>query len=279
MSILPKPIHVAIAVPMYDGMLNAGMMLFPGEAAKWGRAQYPKRYEFSVLTNHFQRPVEYARNLLVRDFLRSPADVLWFIDADMIPRESVFRVFEALEGADMACGRAHSYQDEIDKPGGVTGIKVEARTKNAHDDLFTNIVPSADSPEIQNVDACGGACLLIKRHVLEDKRLLLPTTYLDGDGSERDQNDMQDRDDWAPAIFRTLYAPNGKLIRGEDIDFTYRATQLGYTLRAHLGAEIGHFKTIDIDGVERAARQALMRHGERVVALMKAREDKQHATL
>jgi hypothetical protein len=272
MSILPRPLHVAIAVPMADGMTNAGMLTFPAIATEWGRQRAPQRVVFSLLTNHHKTPVEYARNLLVRDFLETSADRLWFIDADMIPRHDVFRIFDV--DADLVCGRAHSYQDEYGVPGGRTGIKIEARKKNADDALFTNILPTPGQSIVQQVDACGGACLLIKRRVFEHPGMMLPTAYQNGDGEPCDLNDEKGQQTWAPPFFRSLRKPNGELLRGEDIDFTYRATQLGFTLKVDIGAEIGHFKTIDIDGVERAARQAIQRH----LAYMQAQQSAEVAS-
>ena len=265
MSLLPKPVHVAICIPMDDGMTNAGLMQYQQVLAGWGLNQKPRQYRFSLLVNTFMRPVEYARNLLVRDFLKTDAQYLWFIDADMIPTSSTTAIFEV--DADMVCGRAHAFQDY---PGGKTGVKISAHTKEKGSDLFLNILPKDDDLIVQDVEACGTASLLIKRHVLEDPRMHLPTAYVDGDGVAKDINDEKDKESWAPAVFRTLYKPNGMLIRGEDIDFTYRATQLGYSLKIHLGAEIGHYKKMDVDSVERAARQALIRHGQRIKELMEA---------
>lgn len=265
MSFLPKPVHVAIGIPMDDGMTNAGLMQYQQVLAGWGLRQSPKQYRFSLLTNTFVRPVEYARNLLVRDFLRTDASYLWFIDADMIPTSSTTAIFEV--DADMVCGRAHAYQD---MPGGVTGVKISAHMKEKDSDLFVNILPTPDDPVVMDVEACGTASLLIKRHVLEDPRMYLPTTYVNGDGQCKNLDDEKDKESWAPAVFRSLYKPNGMLLRGEDMDFTYRATRLGYSLKVHLGAEIGHFKKLDVDGVERAGRQALIRHGQRIKELMQA---------
>lgn len=265
MSLLPKPVHVAICIPMDDGMTNAGLMQYQQVLAGWGLNQKPRQYRFSLLVNTFMRPVEYARNLLVRDFLKTDAQYLWFIDADMIPTSSTTAIFEV--DADMVCGRAHAYQDF---PGGNTGVKISAHTKEKDTDLFVNILPKDDDGIVQDVEACGTAHLLIKRHVIEDRRLWLPTNYVNGDGVEKDLYSETDQESYAPPVFRSLYKPNGMLIRGEDVDFTYRATRLGYSLKIHLGSEIGHFKKMDVDGVERAARQALIRHGARIKELMEA---------
>jgi hypothetical protein len=125
------------------------------------------------------------------------------------------------------------------------------------------VTSSGPDDLVQEIDAAGAACLLVRRRVLEDRRMWLPTAYATADGHARDLGDEMEDPEWAPPVFRCWRKPNGHIYRGEDIDFVWRARQLGYTARVHLGAVFGHVKRIDLNQVgELWARQIEGRLGE-----------------
>src|SRR3990167_1091307 len=88
-----------------------------------------------------------------------------------------------------------------------------------------------------SVDASGTGGLWISKKVIDDKRMWLTP---EGD------------------VFQTLNAPDGQVTKSEDLDFTHRATMLGYTLKANLGVKWAHYKRIDLRSMEDKAGSSTM---------------------
>jgi hypothetical protein len=82
------------------------------------------------------------------------------------------------------------------------------------------------------VDSCGMGCILIRREVLDDPRMHLGIA-----------------DDGEPILFQTVRRRDGTL-ESEDIDFTWRARQLGYKVVLDGSVRCGHEKTVDLADVE-----------------------------
>lgn len=251
---VPKPdgVCVDIAVPCGNGFLNVALAAFLLQAKFWGMQQDPKIF-FYFTQCHGVSPVEYARNRLVAGFLKTPCDWIWFIDADMVPMDNAFRVFEIAEDYDIIGARGWI----ANLVGEKAFLKLNASVKNPHDHMFTNITWDDAKGEVRDdVDTMGTGCLLVRRKVIEDRRLWLPGEYQDGDGNPCDLMAEEGQDGWAPPIFRTLYKPNGAVVRSEDFDFVWRAKNLGYRLACHLGAGFGHIKTVNLDDVARSISSA-----------------------
>jgi hypothetical protein len=62
---------------------------------------------------------------------------------------------------------------------------------------------------------------------------------------------MRVDDQAGPAVlFRTVSAPDGTVEVGEDVDFTWRARLLGYSVVLEGSIRCGHQKTVDLGQVE-----------------------------
>jgi hypothetical protein len=94
---------------------------------------------------------------------------------------------------------------------------------------------------VEDVDGVGTAMMLIKRHVLEDRRLWQHPAYFAFDGTP-----MVMGEEDAPPVFREVRKPNGQLDISEDLDFCYRAKQLGYRIVVNHGAKCHHHKRVDV---------------------------------
>ena len=96
--------------------------------------------------------------------------------------------------------------------------------------------------DIVSIDAAGTGTLLISRKVLEDLRMMNSKTYMSAEGQQIELS----KEEPLP-IFRTLHKANGSEERSEDIDFVWRAKQLGYQCECVLDARFYHKKEILID--------------------------------
>lgn len=236
---------VFIAIPSLSGTATGGLMEFVSTLqvmSLTGKLPFAVQFQVQAATS----PVEYARNRLVRTFLeQTTAQYLWFIDDDMVPTPSSLSML--FVDADIVAGRAFAWQH---RPGGVPRYFVSAfRASGGAPVRFSTVTAAAADDLVQEIDAAGAACLLIRRRVLEDRRMWLPTAYAGAEGEACDLAAEAADDEWAPPVFRCWRKPNGQIFRGEDIDFVWRARQLGYAARVHLGAVFGHVKPIDLEQV------------------------------
>jgi hypothetical protein len=196
---------------------------------------HPRTYEVMYVPG--LRPVAYARNVAITNFLNHPtADKLWFIDDDLVPTESALNIFNS--NADIVSGLYYLLLMEGSNPTISTAIY--------HKDGagFKQIDPKnykGQSPIIP-IDSAGTGTLLISRKVAEDTRMMLSKEYMSAEGQLTSL-----RDDEALPIFRTLAKANGSEERSEDIDFVWRAKQLGYSVEGVLDARFLHKKEMLLD--------------------------------
>ena len=250
----PKQTHVFVAVPSDSNTVTLAIHGFLSLLHRLNyEAGHPWRFTVQVVNGY--RPVEYARNYLTRMFLESKADKLWFLDDDMLPNESTLRLLNV--DADIAAGRMFMFDHSNPELQKEAGLKLCAMV--ASEDTpgkFRPIAPAVGSPLVHDVDVVGTGSMLIRREVIEDARMQLPTAYVDVDGAARDLGTDTKDPNWSPAVWRTIYKPNGQRLKGEDIDFCERARALGYSVKVDLGATLGHWKTVDLDEVAAIAHQA-----------------------
>jgi len=129
-----------------------------------------QQYEYEFCFNSKQ-PTDNNRNQIVDKFLKSEADILLFIDDDMLPSNELFELIK--------CDK------DIIAP--LTVIHQEELKTNLF--MFTNKKINYDSDLIK-VDACGCGCVLIKREVFskiekpyfkfisnDDGKLLMSETF------------------------------------------------------------------------------------------------------
>lgn len=238
-----KKLRVLVVVTSADGkvvpqMADFLMTLTASMAAK----SLP--WEMGVQVIRSERPVERARNLAVRAALDGGYDKLLFLDDDQAPTQSVFKLIAA-DGDIVAGWTLTTMRDATDPtlPALLPNVYVRK------DEAATAFVPVMDAPygseALMDVDAAGTALLCIDRRVLEDRRLWAPLRYFDVRYGEERELDLTEPGVGYP-VFQTHYLPDGKVLRSEDISFSWRAKQLGYRVRCHLGVYAGHIKAVDL---------------------------------
>jgi hypothetical protein len=199
-----------------------------------------------------KRPVEYARNVLVQRALEyQTMSRLWFIDKDMGIPSNVFEMLQT--DGDIVCGQAYNFCHMNDERPFPT-MKLCAFEYDPRIYAFSSTSP-VGKEKVRDVDACGAATMIVRRRVLEDPLMHLDPHYLGLDN--RIHNLLYEMDDEPPSLFRCLYKPNGAVLRSEDVDFTWRAKQAGYSIKAHLGARFSHWKTVDMDQIVRMVERVV----------------------
>ena len=213
-------------------------------------------FDFRASIKYGLVPVEYARNAIVGESLRSDCNKLWFIDEDMLPDSSVARLLAS--PYDITCAQMYRFDHPNPEKGTTVGLGLCAMHRRS-DNFYQPIMPEPGMPMVMEVDAVGTGCTVIDRAVLEDRRLWHDNVYTTVKGETIDGNVDTGEGEYAPAIFRFVRGPNGVPIMGEDIDFCERAKALGYTIAVDLAARCGHFKQINIDEAGNLAAETVQR--------------------
>ena len=204
-----------IGIPAYDGKLNIKTAFSLAKlmplALNHGVSMYLSHMSgCSIITM--------ARNALVNEFLKTDADELLFIDADVIVEpDDVLRLLAQSEGRDILAGM----------------YPRRASDKNFFLDLYRDDTDSLvfDGPLLR-VKRVGTGFMLIKRHVIES----LVNDHPEWDVENRNGNGT------VSAVF-DFAIKNGKYV-GEDYLFCDRATEAGFKCWVdvelslpHVGAE------------------------------------------
>jgi len=196
---------------------------------------HPRQYEIMYVPGY--RPVAFARNMAVKEFLKHPtATKMWFIDDDLVPTENSLKIFES--SADIVSGLYYL-------------LLMDNGVPKVSSSIYTKVGSGFDQIDIKNrllgqdivpIDAAGTGTLLISRKIFDDNRMKLSGDYLTAEGEPTTLTE-----DEAIPYFRTLFKANGCEERSEDIDFVWRCKQLGYRCEAVLDARFLHKKEILID--------------------------------
>jgi len=196
---------------------------------------HPRTYEIAYIPGY--RPVAFARNVAVTQFLQHPtATKLWFIDDDLVPTEESIKIFDS--SADIVSGLYYLLLMENGIP------KVSSAIYAKKDDGFDQIDVKNRmvGQDIISIDAAGTGTLLIDKKVFLNSKMRLTDEYLSAEGNKTKLNG----DEPLP-YFRTLFKANGCEERSEDIDFVWRAKQAGHRCEAVLDARFLHKKETLID--------------------------------
>lgn len=227
---------ILISLLTYSDSVNVSFLWWIDNIRKLNDdPNHPRIYEIMYVPG--LRPVAYARNVAITNFLNhSTADKMWFIDDDLVPTDSSLNIFNS--NADIVSGLYYLLLMEGQTPTISSAIY--------HKDVsgFKQIEPNnykGQSPVI-SIDAAGTGTLLISRKVAEDPRMMLTKDYMSAEGEM-----VTLRDDEALPIFRTLAKANGSEERSEDIDFVWRAKQLGYSVEGVLDSRFLHKKEMLLD--------------------------------
>jgi GT2 family glycosyltransferase len=170
-----------------------------------------------------------GRNEVVRDFLKSKAEWLFFIDSDMgFEADSLERLMEAADPVDrpIVGGLCFGFGPISDRLGaGNALIKRPFPTifdlRETEDDIGFmprwGYLPGA----LQQCSATGAALLLVHRSVLQ-----------------------KIADKWGDVWFDRMRHPQAKKLWGEDTSFCMRAGLLGIPVFVHAGVQTSHSKVI-----------------------------------
>lgn len=176
-----------------------------------------------VLTVPAHYPREWAKNRCVQTFLSGNHDRLLICDGDMTPSIEAWDSVMALldDGFDAAVARCLIGKKDAGAYAPMPAIYELA------EDRYQPVDKAGE------VDGIGGAFTAYTRRLLADERLWV---------AER-------------SVFRNVLEPDGRISWSEDLDFCYRAKELGYRFAAS-PERVGHLKTVDLDLVENSIEQA-----------------------
>lgn len=171
------------------------------------------------------QPAVLAHNVLAHVFHSHPelGDWLWIWADDMRPLPTTTTLLECIDkGADLATLMVYIWSQKDNAPLLTAGFE--------HSEHLYELWNLPRSEGIYALDSAGTGGLLVHRRVFDDPRMKLA----EADG------------DQPAAWFQDTYFPSGAREHGHDLDFTRRATKLGYKLLGHPDAWAGHIKTLDL---------------------------------
>lgn len=205
---------VFVGIPAYDGKLNI--------KTAFGLAKLmpiAHQHGVSMFLSHMSgcSIITMARNALVNEFLKTDAEELLFIDADVIVEpDDVMRLLAQSEGRDILAGM----------------YPRRAADKNFFLDLYRDDTESLvfDGPLLR-VKRVGTGFMLIKRHVIEK----LIADHPEWNVENREGNGT------VAAVF-DFAIKNGKYV-GEDYLFCDRATQAGFKCWVDVEISLPHVGT------------------------------------
>lgn len=221
-EVLRKKTGVMVCIPNLGSRVSTPLTLWL-HALAFHTIDINSKYFFKVYLPNDLYPHEWARNQCVRAFMKDPYyKKLWFIDSDMVPPGNVMDLLDYDEP--LVSGMTYIWMSEReDKEGNYLPpqMKISAFTYREEQEDFISMIPEMDGRSFY-ADAVGGACLVIRRDVLEK----MPEPW-----------------------FRTHRDPYGKALRGEDLDFGLRCMQKGIRTLVVPKVQFGHIKQVDLKQV------------------------------
>ena len=157
------------------------------------------------------KPLEAARNYAVKVFLENNYDYMWFLDGDEVPSNNTLdKLIE--NDKDVISATVFAWRKD-------NNIKFPYPVALKYDDMgnYERFYGSG----VCRVDAVSSACLLIKRHVLEN----IETPYV------------------------LHYHKDGTRALDGDFDFTQKAQKAGFEIYVDFDILCSHFKTIDLKDI------------------------------
>lgn len=231
--------HIFLVVPTTGNTMSSGSSYMLMNAQK-RNADPECKYRFSTSTLDGRTPVEYMRNCLVHEFLKTDATRVWMIDNDMHPSTNAFDLLET-EG-DIVAGFFYMFTHKSqDKPSTLQVCAFKRDENGKH-------IPISWDPEnghVVDVDSVGTGSCIMSRKLFEDERMLLDDSFVTLDGKE--QKLHRDYPNVPKCFFRRHYAPNGQIIRGADIDFCERAKGLGYSVRVDMAVPFSQVNRVSLN--------------------------------
>ena len=228
--------HVLIATATMDKKVSSGIANLFSQVSAPGIKQ---DYKFSTMVVENVRGFALMRNMVSGVFLKSPCDRLWFLDNDVLPAANVLDLLDV--DGDVVAGVVPFQHC-------TSGAYLKLRDL---DDLSSRTEDYTGTGTLLDVTCVGTACTWIRREVLEDPKMHLGRDYVRPDGRADRLGDEE-----PPSIFRYNWLPNGDTMMGEDFDFSYRASRLGYRVRYDGRVVCDHVKTLAmLELLDRAKQQ------------------------
>jgi hypothetical protein len=223
---------VFIAIPSEDGDVNFTAAMMYGRAmASTSVAECP--FQFTIHSEVGKRGIDYARNCIVRTFLRdSDADWLVMIDADQIVPDNFWQLC-MVRDADVVSALVPVWVANGDP---ACMLRVNNYGVDAENRCYNLPVPDDSVTQPYRVPILGTGCIAVRR------RVFAPRPHGVGD---------------APFYFTHL--DDRKVRGGEDINFSVECQRAGFTLAVHPQVKCDHTKKIPLWQVEQyyRARRAL----------------------
>lgn len=244
LALSPYPLYkrVMVAIPTLNHQITDGITRFAHALGKMdGDPRVPINFDLHIADGAglISFPVEYQRNRICKAFLESKCDALWFIDSDTMPSENSLELLRV--PADVAAGLylVHNYNKRGDVPMLWTFYNFSGEKEGTFDPI--PLPPEESEQPLIECDGLATGCMIIARHVLEDKHMHFEDPQPDG----------------TPVLFKTGRSPAGKCNFTDDLLFCQRARAAGYKLVAHTGIRWGHIKTLNLSDQYDALTEAV----------------------
>ena len=195
-------IFVAFPVAM-SGNINVRLVNF--------LLQANSKYEIQVgcVLGH---QIAHNRNVLVKSFLETDCEWIFFIDTDTIPPNNVFDMTK--HKLDICSGYYYQWTQN-----GLTPLLFQRNKTKEKRDYNVAVGRPTKIKNVVEVDATGAGCLLINRRVFEN----IEKPY-----------------------FLTPYSDEGLALSTEDIYFFRKVIKAGYKVHVDMKMVARHIKTVDL---------------------------------
>lgn len=167
-----------------------------------------------LYATHKVAPVDHARNEIVREFLKTNMDYLFFVDSDTIPPDWALKAM-LKSNKDIVTGLTPMLRYDDHQDTWATMYNAFNRERDENGKVIKTRV--AEGNGLVEVERCGASCLLIKREVLE--KMEEPWFKFDWDEKHREHT-------------------------SEDIYFCDQARALGYKIYANMEVVCKHNKNV-----------------------------------
>lgn len=213
---------ILVAIPTIADALSAKIAEFTYSLGRSCGEKVEFKLQIKSGSSSISFPVEFQRNQLVKDFLGSDCDTLWFVDSDTRPSDNSAQLL-AID-APIVGGIYPMINADEHSP------LVWSMYKRVADAFEAIPLPPPGGGSVFEIGGLGTGCMLIRREVFEDPAMKLG----------------EDEDTGIPIYFRTLRRPTGQLVETDDLDFCQRAGDAGYKLVVDTDVRWGHLKVQDV---------------------------------
>ncbi len=212
-----KP-SIFISCPTTDGMVHYSIAMTFGRAM--ASSMMPDcPFRFMIHPEPGKRPIDYARNCIVKEFMRSDADWLMMIDADQGVPENFWKLCTVTD-ADIVSGITPVWVSNM-APEAMLRVNNYGLDENGQ--CYNLPIPDDNIKAPYKVPILGTGCIAIRR------RVFAPTPH--GLGLNP---------------FGFTYSEDRKIAAGEDINFSVAANRAGFTLAVFPEVVFDHQKLIPL---------------------------------